>query len=281
MKYVIVGRAGCGRHELAKALMESGMTVAISQTTREPYYEGEDTHIFLTETEADAIPEEDKIAKTIINGFQFFYAKEQLEKADVIHSDINGLSGIVAALPDTVLHIVYLDIGDNMARKLYSAQRAKDKLKDQNLFEERDMAEDADFSKMEEYVEHMGSLSEYQHQGIIPPEISCVMRYIKDYNPENTKGYASYMCELIKRRRRIAGIIKESIEMDILYVDNDGKPMIAYTVDETTGEFERRPVTVDYFVDSLLASDEGMSQLMRNYITKSKRFDDMDISPES
>ena len=92
MKTLIVGRTAHGKDYLRKILEDSfGWKFVKSRTTRPPRYEGENTHIFITNEEADNTPESEIIAKTQIGDIRYFATKEDLDNADGYIIDPNGV----------------------------------------------------------------------------------------------------------------------------------------------------------------------------------------------
>ena len=77
---LIAGRTGSGKNTYADILKEKGYKAVISYTTRPKRYETEDTHIFISNEEADII--EDKVASTTINDYKYFATKKQIQDAD-------------------------------------------------------------------------------------------------------------------------------------------------------------------------------------------------------
>lgn len=80
--YLIVGASGSGKDTTVDCLCKVlGKTKVISRTTRKPRYEGEKTHIFITNEQADK-EFDNSVARTIFNGNRYYATKE-----DVLNSD--------------------------------------------------------------------------------------------------------------------------------------------------------------------------------------------------
>ena len=89
MQLFIIGRSGRGKDTLANYLADKkGMKVLKSYTTREPKFEGEDSHIFISEDEVDNYP--NKVASTVLNDTIYFATQEQYDDSDIYIIDPYG-----------------------------------------------------------------------------------------------------------------------------------------------------------------------------------------------
>lgn len=169
MKTLIVGRTSHGKDYLRKILEDSfGWTFVKSRTTRPPRFEGEDTHIFITDEEADNTPESEMIAKTQIGDIRYFATKEDLEKADGYIIDPNGVDYLCEKCPDEWFQVIYInadkDIVDKKARE--RANLSSDPDKEITIYTKRCEDEDEQFTQFEAMIEN-GSFSKSNAQGII------------------------------------------------------------------------------------------------------------------
>ena len=158
MKMLIVGRSGRGKDKLREILeTEYGWKFVKSYSTRKPRYEGEDTHIFITHKEADAISQEDKVAVTHIkNGDdiadEYFATRKQVEECDGYIIDPNGVKMLLASMPDTTFEIAYI-ASDNEDKVLdMVVKRAKGNTNEIEKFKERCKDEDKQFSEFEQVL---------------------------------------------------------------------------------------------------------------------------------
>lgn len=150
-KIMIVGRSGCGKDTLAYCLTKNhGLKQLISTTTRPPRYTGETAHIFVSEEEANKMTE--RVAETVINGYQYFATKQQLDECDIYVVDPKGLSDTCQRAPDTDLCVVYVKASTKVRRKR-AIDRAEDKEEAAKVFDARHDDEDAMFSKFENLID--------------------------------------------------------------------------------------------------------------------------------
>ena len=150
-KIMIVGRSGCGKDTLAYCLTKNhGLKQLISTTTRPPRYTGETAHVFVSEEEANLMTE--RVAETVINGYQYFATKQQLDESDIYVIDPKGLSDVCDRAPDTELCVVYVQASTQVRRKR-AIDRAEDKEEAKKVFDKRHDDENAMFSEFEKLIE--------------------------------------------------------------------------------------------------------------------------------
>ena len=169
MKTLIVGRTSHGKDYLRKILEDSfGWTFVKSRTTRPPRFDGEDTHIFITDEEADNTPESEIIAKTQIGNYRYFATKEDLEKADGYIIDPNGVNYLCEKCPDEWFQIIYIDADKEKVNEK-ARQRANlsaDPEKEMEVYNKRCEDEDEQFMQFETMIENK-SFVKQNAQGII------------------------------------------------------------------------------------------------------------------
>lgn len=149
-KIMIVGRSGCGKDTLAYCLTKNhGLKQLISTTTRPPRYTGETAHIFVSEDEANQMTE--RVAETVINGYQYFATKQQLDDSDIYVIDPKGLKDVCERAPETELCVVYVNASVKTRRKR-AIDRAEDKEEASRVFDKRHEDESAMFTEFESMI---------------------------------------------------------------------------------------------------------------------------------
>lgn len=149
-KIMIVGRSGCGKDTLAYCLTKNhGLKQLISTTTRPPRYTGETAHVFVSEEEANKMTE--RVAETVINGYQYFATKQQLDESDIYVIDPKGLRDVCDRAPDVDLCMVYVYASYKTRRKR-AIDRAEDKEEAARVYDKRHDDESAMFTEFEAMI---------------------------------------------------------------------------------------------------------------------------------
>ena len=120
-----------------------------SVTTRPRRYPGEDTHVFVSEEEANKMTE--RVAETVIAGYQYFATVGQFEECDVYVIDPRGLSCVCTKAPHIPTYAVYVTANDDV-RLNRAKSRAADPELAEKVFKERHADEDAQFSEFEQLL---------------------------------------------------------------------------------------------------------------------------------
>lgn len=92
--YCIVGESGAGKSYIVQALCKQyGLTELRSYTTREPRFEGENGHIFVSGLTFDQIHHQypDIVAETVFDGNMYWCTQSQADNADLYVIDPAGL----------------------------------------------------------------------------------------------------------------------------------------------------------------------------------------------
>lgn len=190
--YLIVGRSGVGKDYLAKLLYYKGLNMVISYTTRPKRYDGENTHIFISSDEAAEIT--DKVARTEINGYEYFATRRQVEDSDLYIIDPNGIEELVQNMPDVEFGIIYVESEKKAAAKA-AEERGMDRSKEREIFEKRRASEDTQFTRFEENWEDMGGILEYSN-------VVYYKAIYNDYKEETMSKYADELMRELARRSR-------------------------------------------------------------------------------
>lgn len=151
MKIMIIGRSGSGKDTLARILTEQyGYRQLFSTTTRPRRTPNEDTHVFVTEEEANKMTE--RVAETVIDGYQYFATKGQLDESDIYVIDPRGLDCVCKNAPETPLYVVYVEASQD-TRLNRAKRRAADSVAAEKIFYSRQADEDAQFSAFEALIQ--------------------------------------------------------------------------------------------------------------------------------
>lgn len=110
MKFIIVGRTGTGKTEMADALARiGGLKILKTTTTRAPRDDADrKRYNFITPEEADKIGA--KYLYTKIGDVEYFCSDKDLQTCDVAILDPDGVQDITALLEDEVIQIIYMHV---------------------------------------------------------------------------------------------------------------------------------------------------------------------------
>ena len=142
MVTLIVGRTASGKSTLAKMLEDMGAKILKSYTTREQRNESDTDHIFITKEEAKTF--KNKVARTVINGNEYFATLEQLEDSDFYIIDPCGIETFLETMPDTKFEVIYVDTEKSLRKKRFMERGATEE-----DFLVRDNAENEKFTDFE------------------------------------------------------------------------------------------------------------------------------------
>lgn len=261
MKYLIMGRSGAGKDRLADELRHAGLIGVKSYTTRPRRSEDEDTHIFVTQDEADAMS--DKVATTTIDGHDYFATYAQVNMADFYVIDPEGAMELADNMPDTIFHIVYVSALDS-DRRMHAIARADDPANAKEVFESRNAAEDKRFSDFEEMLgqDNLASTP-------LPENVVALHVVGNDYQPDTMREWANKLATTLTATERLTriiqaapaeGVLKGDEEHVQVVIDDDGKPLV-------------REVTPARLATIMMHDDAGFARFMREMLATCDLFD--------
>lgn len=130
---LLVGESGSGKTTVSNYLRDHyGMKPIISYTTREPRYEGEDNHIFVSDEEFGKL--EDLVAFTTYDGHRYCATSEQVESCDIYTIDPSGVEFFKKNYKGKKHPVVvYLSVPDNVRRDRMTERGDKEKDIDERL----------------------------------------------------------------------------------------------------------------------------------------------------
>lgn len=150
MKILIIGRSGSGKSTLANYLTEKyGLKQLESYATRPMRVKNEKGHRFITPEEAKNFT--DRVAETVINGYEYFATRQQVNECDVYVIDPKGLVELCKRMPDTKFYVVYL-YASNDSRMKAATSRADNPEEEEEIFKKRNASEDDQFSEFERFL---------------------------------------------------------------------------------------------------------------------------------
>ena len=195
MKYLILGRSGSGKDYYANLLKQAGLQFVDSYTTRPKRSEDEDTHRFITEEEASTYT--DKIAVTIINGYEYFATATQVEESDAYIIDPKGADILFKNMPETEFQIIYITTDNIDKRKEMAINRSTDSIKESVIYDKRIQDEDEQFTKFENKLANIKNQNDIKKEFPIG-NISKVIIINNDYNANSAKDTIKFLVKNLK-----------------------------------------------------------------------------------
>lgn len=120
----LVGESGSGKTAVHKRLEELGYIGINSYTTRPPRYEGEDNHIFVTDSDyIHHFLAGDIVAYTFYNNYHYYCTRDQASTADVYVVDPDGVAEIREKMGHQLNIIVVELVATEIARVLRMKRR--------------------------------------------------------------------------------------------------------------------------------------------------------------
>ena len=257
MKYLIIGRSGSGKDTMAKELTDRGLSIIKTYTTRPPRTENDTQHYYLTEEEADALP--DHFAEITIHGYRYFMTKELLEKTnpDIIIIEPVGARELVEHFPETAFQIIHMIANDPDERRQKAIDRADDPEKEAAIYDAKIKDEDLLFTPFEDNLKNGKPFAE---------NVMAIFHVKNDYQIETLKKYANNLIGNKHLFNNVSEIINQCLTRGILLSTKKGF-IDTYALDETTGE--AGPISVPYecFVNATIAYPDAFNILMSEWLS--------------
>ena len=157
--------------------------------TRPKRYDDEDTHVFISEEQANAIPLEDRVAYTEIGEYQYFATKEQVQESDAYIIDPKGVKVLLEKMPEENFIIVYIRPVDRDIQKLNGTNRVDNTEHESKVFEKRYNAEDAQFTEFEDLLD---SYRIYNYKNV-----KDAIQHVNNYDMDSME-YFAHILNIIK-----------------------------------------------------------------------------------
>lgn len=282
MKLLIVGRTGTGKDTLKEILQKKyGWKFVLSKTTRKPRFEGENTHIFITQEEADATPASDKVAVTFIqNGEnhqdEYFATRQQVEEADGYIIDPNGVAVLLKNMPDTIFEIVYLSAISKELQKEMAIKRANGDESAGKTFDQRYDSENEQFTKFEESI---------ASKSFGADNCKSLMQFTNDYSQDSLEQLAFDLNCRKQMHTNLMTIVTDLKNHKVLNTNRE--QLIRIFIKEEDDTVTEKLLTNEQFVQILTSDDNGFTNCLRQWVSmpdtvlsKSKSTNsELDITP--
>ncbi|MBD5585259.1 MAG: hypothetical protein HDQ88_09265, partial [Clostridia bacterium] len=197
-KIVILGRTGTGKTKLMKEIIlyaeriSRDRLVPLKTTTTRPQRPYNDDHYhFITKELSDRIPNSEKYLRTFIGEHEYFARKKDIDDADIMVLDPNGLDDMMTMYPDTPLLVCYIRTEEKLADR-HLTTRHKDMATARKQYETRYEAEDETFTQFEKDLEHFMDVYTNATAGTI------ITEYFNDFDPARIKEFACRLTQTYK-----------------------------------------------------------------------------------
>ncbi len=186
--YLILGRSGSGKDHIAKGLIKQSkgaLSQVLSYTNRPKRNVFENSHTFISDAEVNEIPEDQKLLKTVIAGYEYFVTPDMLKNKQIYIIEPNGLAELLSQnLPDTKYVIISVQ-ADKDARKTAAETRGDRTLMSQ-MFDERSEAEKARFDSFEHQIASRDGQVQFKARY---PNVAEVFVFYNDFNPSKAEKF--------------------------------------------------------------------------------------------
>ena len=250
MKFLIVGRSGAGKDTLARELAKDGLVQVISYATRPKRFPDEQTHIFVSDEEAELLT--DRVAETKIGSYVYFATREQVEHSDVYVIDPKGVKELVTNMPETAFAILYID-ADRNERKQHAIERGSDRAAEEAIFEARSQAEDKQFTEFENWLNNGDCMGE---------NVRLVVRITNTYDADALESMRQTVLKLRREHQNIMHIINVLVNHGVLELADANKDLVKVYYREPC---EEKAVTKDVLASVLMVDVEGLGCMAQEY----------------
>lgn len=258
MKFVIIGRTATGKTELAKNLERNGLRLLRTRTTRPCRGPGDDGYLFLTDQEAAAIPQEEKLLANTIGPYEYFTTLEDIQACDVAILDPNGYRELLSIIPEESVHVIHTTCGDMAAQKAAALARAADPVAEEAVFNQRQMDENDVFSKFEQ---DLASKTTFGQNTLILHNMD------NDFKPETMLDSVAFYVGYWRLFRNMATIVRNSLRLGLLKsVNPDGNHVDVTYAGDAGQPFRTETVPLEVFVDITLSNASNFANLVQSYL---------------
>lgn len=249
MKYVIVGRSGSGKTELASRLQSKGLRLLKTYTTRKPRSdEDAKKYNFIHESEVENF--DDRILETNFFGATYFTRKQDVLTADVMILEPDGFMEILGMFPDIQFCLLYIKAEKSEIADARAIARADDKNAEEAAIQKRRAGEDDRFGPLEAMIEHKSD-----------SHINCTVQTCEnDFQPETLDKLAANMTGKLRKNNNFVKILTQLVALGALKTSDKNKLTVELDGIETD-------VSLDVFTELFVEDDNTFSYIIRAWLT--------------
>lgn len=250
MKYIIVGRSGSGKSELAARLENKGLKILKTYTTRNPRNETDaKKYNFIQPNEVKHF--KDRMLQTEFFGATYFARKSDILTADAMILEPEGFYEIIKAFPNIQFALLYIQPEKSEIADARAVSRADDPEAAMADIKKRRAGEDERFSPLEQKIE----------QDTLKGQNCIYQTHTNDYQSESLDKLAANMVGALRKHNNFVKILEQLVALGALKTEDGRKIQIMDEADEPI------LVSLDLFAQIFINDDESFGYIMRSWLT--------------
>lgn len=270
MMYMIMGRTASGKDYFAELLKQHGLSGVKSRTTRPKRFDNEDTHIFVSQDEADKLM--DRVAYTKIGNYEYFTTKNDILDKDFYIIDPIGMISLAENMPDMIFNIIYIEADRETRKRHFIARQSCSKEEAEKLFDERDAAETKQFDTFENDIHAvMKSDNKNMADMELPENIRSVHTFLNQFemDPDDIKAEADAAVNQKKCYAILTQMTIEAISLGIITTDRNKQIAVRDKNNPNMSAY----VSPEMFASFLISDNEGLGMFMKEYLGRSNQLE--------
>lgn len=270
MMYLIMGRTASGKDYFTELIKQSGLIGVKSHTTRPKRFEDEDTHVFVSQKEADKLT--DRVAYTKIGDHEYFATASDVIGKDFYIIDPIGMISLANNVPDMTFCVIYIEADREDRKRHFVARQSCSKEEAEKLFDERDAAETQQFDEFEAKIHAVmkdghGNIADMK----LPENIHSVHTFLNQFEkaPDDIIAEANAAVGQKKCHRALTQMAMEAIGLGIIVADDNNNIAVHHKDNPNIPKYVRP----ELFATLLLGDDTGLGMFIKEYLGRSHNFE--------
>lgn len=262
MIFLLIGRSGCGKDALGNVLIQKGLKTIKTYTTRPQRSENDQQHIYITEQEADNIP--DHLAEVTFNNYRYFMTKEQIlnDQPDFIIIEPTGAKILTETFPDICFDTIYITTTDQKKRKEKAIERDHNENAEEN-FNKRCEEENPVFTQFEKIIDE----KKYE---ALEPNNQIIHYIINDYQHINMNANANNIINYWNARKNLKKISEQCIEYNLIKKTVNNKLEIALQNPLDINNPIVQEISLDNFISILFRNPDNRHAIIDMWMPQAK-----------
>ena len=270
MMYMIMGRTASGKDYFAELLKQHSLSGVKSRTTRPKRFDKEDTHIFVSQDEADQLT--DRVAYTKIGDYEYFTTRNDVLNKDFYIIDPVGMISLAENMSDTTFIVIYIEADREDRKRHFIARQSCSKEEAEKLFDERDAAETAQFDEFEAKLHSAirdgnGNMADME----LPENIHAVHAFqnLFEIAPDSIINEANAIISQKKCLRILTEMVTEATELNMLITNENKQIAVRQKDNPNVPKF----VSPEMFAIIIMGNATELGTFMGEYLRRSTRIE--------